>query len=352
MPKKNVNISWLKNRAPLLEGDDASIFAPAAEEARSSSQETRTLLVDPQHLLDNPYQKREDYPHVDSLADSMRQFGFRGSIPVRPYDTHADVYQVCFGHRRVRAAARAGVPVRVEIVDYSDEDMLLLAIRENFEREDLTPLEEGNSFLELNETFGLSQEAIAALVGEGKKEKIDRGYVRNRLRAAKLARKHPEVKVFLKENPGSGYLRAIGYLDDEGLGERELTFLLKRLYEDQWTADTMAAAVKILKEGGDGAIGLLTTKTIAPVGSEGVNQQDGHTSQAPYDDQAGPVEEIGTAQGNDVALVLKRSSKVTDALKRMRRYTQMIGEATPSPEERATLLELMDLVQLMLSRAG
>jgi len=348
---KTVDISWIKKGAGATEEEGDSIFGAGAIAASAAPQEHRTQLIDPQYLLDNPYQKRQVYRNVESLAGKMKQFGFKGSIPVRLHPSKPSHYQIGFGHRRVRAASLARVPVRVEVEDISDEEMILLAISENYEREDLTPLEEGNSFLELNETFGMSQEAIAAFVGEEKKERIDRGYVRNRMRAAKLARRYPQVKSFFEQHPGAGHLRALGYLEEEGLGEREVSFILERLDQDGWTADTVAAAVKILKEGGEVAETLLNSKKITPPPTVADHQQDGHSPSSSAQAQDGSVPDTAQPPLDDSALALKRSGQVNDALKRVRRYEQLIGDVTPSGDERSALEELLGIIQQILARS-
>jgi ParB/RepB/Spo0J family partition protein len=349
---KTVDISWIKPRAGAAEEEADSIFGTAVTAASPAQPEHRTQLIEPPFLLDNPYQKRQVYRNVDSLAENMKQFGFKGSIPVRTHPHKPSHYQIAFGHRRVRAATLAGVPVRVEVEEISDEEMILLAISENYEREDLTPLEEGNSFLELHESFGMSQEAIAAFVGEEKKEKIARGYVRNRMRAAKLARKYPQVQNFFEQHPGgAGYLRSVGYLEEEGMGVREVEFILERLDHDQWTADTVAAAVKILKAGGEAAETLLNSKMLTASSLAAGDGQDGHSPSPAVSGQDGATIETTQSPSDDSALTLKRSGQVNDVLKRARRYTQLIGDAAPSADERSTLEELLDIIQQVLARS-
>jgi len=321
---------------------------PSQASATTARQVESGQMIDPHYLLDNPYQKRVDYEDIEGLADKMRQFGFQGALSARIHPSRPGFYELAFGHRRKRAATLAGVLVRVVVQDLSNEVMILLAISENIDRKDLTPLEEGDSFLELNETLGLSQEAIAAFVGEEKKEKIDRGYVRNRMRVAKLARRYPQVRAFIERHPGGDYLRAIGYLEEEGLGEREINFILERLDQDGWTADNVAAAVKLFKTGGEAAATLLRSRELASLpGPDGHEQSEvTQTTVATEDDRGGQLAENG-----DAGSTLKRTSQVTDALKRMQRYTKMIGDSAPSSEERTKLSALGELIQLILARS-
>jgi ParB/RepB/Spo0J family partition protein len=345
---KQVNISWLKDRVGATEGGDDGIFATMEGQTAEVSRERRVMLVDPKYLEDSPYQHRQVYRNVESLAEKIKRHKFKGSIPVRFHPHKPGFYQIVFGHRRYRAAIMAGMHlIPIEVDEYSDEEMLLLSISENQDREDLTPLEEGNGFLQLNEEFGMSQEDIAAYIGEEKKERIDRGFVRNRIRAAKLARKYAAVKQLLEEQPTIS-LRAVGYLEDEQLREQEVLFLLERLKQDQWTADNVAAAVKIFKTGGEVAESLLTSKALAPASSANGHEQDAlpETVMAPA---PAPSEE--PPESWDARNAIKRTGQVTDALKRMQRYNKMIGEAAPSEDERVALAAMIGLIQLILARS-
>ena len=93
-----------------------------------------------------------------------------------------DRYRILAGERRVRAARQAGlveVPVLVR-EGVGDRDHLLLALVENVQRRDLTPLEEAEAYRHLSEDFGLTQEDVAERVGK------DRATIANALRLLKL----------------------------------------------------------------------------------------------------------------------------------------------------------------------
>ena len=353
MPKKQVDISFIKNAATQSDEGAGSIFSTMVgdKEVTAAPQDQRVQFVAPQYLLDSPYQQRTTYTNIESLAEKIATLGFRGSLPARHHPSMPGFFQLGFGHRRKRAAEMAGVLIPVLVQEITDEQMLLLALSENYEREDLTPLEEGNGFLRLSEEFSMSQEAIAQFVGEERNARIDRGYVRNRMRAAKLAKRFPDVQSFLEQHPGTGYLRSIGYLEDEGLGERERKFVLERLSLDEWTADNVAAAVKILKEGGETAETLLTSNRIAATTSAVDAQQNGHNKDADHREQAETATDTALPPTEDAAFVIKRTGQVNDALKRVQRYTKMIGDSAPSVDERTALAELVELIQLILTRS-
>ncbi len=349
--KHQLDISFIKNTAGEEVEQEGGIFSTVVgnKVVTGAPQDQRVQHIAPQYLLDSPYQQRTTYKNIESLAGKIRRLGFRGSLPARVHPTMPGFFQLGFGHRRKRAAEMAGVLIPVLVQEISDEQMLLLAMSENYEREDLTPLEEGNGFLQLSEEFSMSQEAIAQFVGEQQNTKIDRGYVRNRLRAAKLARQYPQVQNFLEEYSGTGYLRSVGYLEDAEIGERAMAFILERLRQDEWTADNVASAIRILKEGGEAAEMLLNS--ITAVSTAGEASQNGHGVGLPPQEQKGSAAEAPHVAPDEATVAIKRSSQVKDALKRVKRYTTAIGDATPSAEERTALAELVELIQKILARS-
>lgn len=145
----------------LRELEAALLIKHAVPQARPAliAQGQRCQMIDPKYLLDNPYQKREDYEDLESLADKMRQFGFKGTLSARNHPSKPGHYQIAFGHRRLRAALLAGVVVRVVVEDLSDREMALLAISESCEREDLTLFGEGDGLPPSDGACGMSQEA-------------------------------------------------------------------------------------------------------------------------------------------------------------------------------------------------
>ena len=105
-------------------------------------------------------------------------------------------YQIIAGERRWRAAQALGLAsVPVTLRDVPDEQLLELALVENVQREDLTPLEEAQAFQRMQSELGLTQEEIARRVGR------DRTTIANTLRLLRLPRE-------LRELVGQGALDA------------------------------------------------------------------------------------------------------------------------------------------------
>ncbi len=130
----------------------------------------------------NPLQPRRHFAEeaLAELAASLRQHGLLQPVVVTRAASGG--YHLITGERRWRAAQLAGlerIPAVVRDVD-SDTDRLALALIENLQREDLTPIEEARAFHHLRSESGLSQEQIAHTVGK------DRSTVANALRLLAL----------------------------------------------------------------------------------------------------------------------------------------------------------------------
>ncbi|HEX7022930.1 MAG TPA: ParB/RepB/Spo0J family partition protein [Trueperaceae bacterium] len=109
--------------------------------------------------------KRLDPEAVAELAASIAEKGVLQPLLVRP---RGEGYEIVAGERRYRAASQAGLStVPAMVRELSDRETLEIAIVENLQREDLTPVEEARAFGRLLE-FGLSQEEVARAVGRSR----------------------------------------------------------------------------------------------------------------------------------------------------------------------------------------
>jgi ParB family chromosome partitioning protein len=139
-------------------------------------------------LEPNPVQPRSviDPTRLSELAASIEESGMVQPILVRRAGSR---YQIIAGERRWRAAQKLGLKaVPVTIRDVADDRLLELALVENIQREELSPLEEALAFQHLQEELKLTQEEVARKVGR------DRSTVANALRLLRLPR---EVRDFL-----------------------------------------------------------------------------------------------------------------------------------------------------------
>jgi len=140
------------------------------------------MQVPVESLEPNPYQPRTTLgpQALGELAASIRESGIVQPILVRRVGAR---YQIIAGERRWRAAQSLGLPtVPVAVRDVPDDRLLELALVENIQREELTPLEEALAFQRLQQDFHLTQDAVARKVGR------DRSTVANTLRLLRLGR--------------------------------------------------------------------------------------------------------------------------------------------------------------------
>jgi ParB family transcriptional regulator, chromosome partitioning protein len=161
------------------------------------------LSVDINKVLPNPRQPRESMrdENLQELAESIREHGILQPLIVT-HDAANDQYILIAGERRLRAARLANLDsVPVVIRQVTDAERLELALIENIQRADLTPLETAEAFRQLNEDFGLSHDEIATQVGK------NRTTVTNTLRLLKLPQSVKDA--LIGGNITEGHARAL-----------------------------------------------------------------------------------------------------------------------------------------------
>ena len=131
----------------------------------------------------SPLQPRKVFRDEDleELAASIRARGVIQPLVVRPATSGAPGYEIIAGERRWRAAQRAGLhslPVVVRELD--DLEVLEVALIENLQRENLSPIEEATAYRRLIDEYGHTQEALATALGKS------RSHVANMMRLLKL----------------------------------------------------------------------------------------------------------------------------------------------------------------------
>lgn len=131
----------------------------------------------------NPYQPRKNFDDksLKELADSIKENGVFQPIIVRQ---SVKGYEIIAGERRFRAsklAKKTTIPAIVR--DFSESQMMEVAVLENLQREDLTPLEEAQAYEMLQKNLGLTQEEVSKRMGKS------RPYIANYLRLLTLPSK-------------------------------------------------------------------------------------------------------------------------------------------------------------------
>ncbi len=154
-------------------------------------------------ILPNPSQPRVEMDDVslDELANSIREHGIIQPLIITK-DEAGDHYTLIAGERRLRAAKLVGLEsVPCIVRQASEQERLELALIENIQRENLSPVESAYAYLKLQEEFGLTQDQVAERVGKS------RVAVTNTIRLLKL----PEeaLAALGSEKISEGHARAL-----------------------------------------------------------------------------------------------------------------------------------------------
>ncbi len=182
-------------------------------------------------ILPNPHQPRTnmDDEELQELAQSIREHGIIQPLLVIPKNDHEE-YVLIAGERRLRAAKLAGLQyVPVFFRQASEQEHLELALIENVQRADLSPLETADAYQQLIGEFNLSHEEIAKRVGKS------RVSVTNTIRLLKLPEK---VKLALAKNEISeGHARALLALATPQAQSAVLDIVIKNNYSVRQTEE-------------------------------------------------------------------------------------------------------------------
>lgn len=186
----------MAKKAALGKGLNALFTETAAE---SGSEPEASLPI--ASIVTNPNQPRKsfDETQLSELSDSIKQNGVLQPILVRK---KGDMYEIVAGERRYQASKLAGLKEIPAIVrDIDDAEVFQLALIENLQRSDLTPIEEARGYRQLLDTKGLTQEGLAKILSKS------RSAIANTLRLMDLPQ---EVQDMMEEGQiTAGHARAI-----------------------------------------------------------------------------------------------------------------------------------------------
>jgi ParB family chromosome partitioning protein len=190
------------------------------------------LELDVSAIRPNPFQPRTHFDEagLNEMMASIQASGLLQPVVVRPRDAG---YELIAGERRLRAIQRLGwekIPVIVKEAD--DRTVLTLALIENLQRDDLSPIEEATSYRRLMEEFEVSQAEVARLIGR------DRSTVANALRLLKLP---AEIRTMIEDGRLSeGHARALlGLPDDDAM-----IALARKAVAEGWSVREIEARVR------------------------------------------------------------------------------------------------------------
>lgn len=193
-------------------GLDALLSEDSGEEEEAPGGGVQTIPVD--MIRPGAFQPRQemDDAALQELAESIRMQGIIQPVVVRSGGEGGD-YELIAGERRWRAAQLAGLDkIPAMVREMTDDQALEIALIENIQREELSPVEEARAFERLTKEFGLTHDALAEAVGR------KRATISNTLRLLRLP---GEVQQALDEGDlRMGHARALLSLEgDDRLGE-------------------------------------------------------------------------------------------------------------------------------------
>ncbi len=173
--KKKLN----KGLDAIFGGDITSLIDDIENNTPASSQE-KILLDD---IRPNPYQPRKVFNEdsLNELASSIKEHGIFQPVILKK---SIQGYEIVAGERRCRAAKMVGLTeVPAIIVDFTDQQMMEIALLENIQREDLNAIEEAQAYETMMDKLQLNQSQLAKRIGKS------RTYITNTLRLLTLPEK-------------------------------------------------------------------------------------------------------------------------------------------------------------------
>lgn len=133
-----------------------------------SASKDEIVQVKLSELRSNPYQPRKvfDEDSLRELADSIKENGVFQPIIVKK---SIKGYEIIAGERRVKASIMAGFDTIPAIVrDFTDEEMMQIALLENLQRENLNAIEEANAYKAMIDSLGITQEELSKKLGKSR----------------------------------------------------------------------------------------------------------------------------------------------------------------------------------------
>jgi ParB family transcriptional regulator, chromosome partitioning protein len=255
----NVNLSKSGKLAHLFKSE--VIEKLPSEEYNPKSDITTDIIILPISAISpNSEQPRKEFleEELEDLVESIQTLGLLQPIIVRP---HGDGFQIVAGERRWRAAQKAGLTSIPAIVkNLNNRDTLQIALVENIQRQQLTPLEEAEGYNNLINEFNMTQEEVADLVGK-KRSSVTNVLrlltldpeVQRQVQNGKLSLGHAKVILGVKDHSAQKSLTK--KVIQEGLSVRALEQILPRmLVLDRGKAVKSNAEFLVNKESGQGEL--------------------------------------------------------------------------------------------------
>ena len=184
----------------------------------------------------NPYQPRKIFTEegIEELKQSIIQHGILQPIIVKK---SIKGYEIVVGERRFRAAKEAGLKkVPVVVRDFTSSEMMELAVLENLQREDLTPIEEAAAYQTLLDKLEVTQEELAKRLGKS------RPHITNHIRLLSLPRQIQEL--ITQGTISMGHGRALLGLKNKDL----LNNLVEKIVKEEMNVRQLEQYIQQLNE--------------------------------------------------------------------------------------------------------
>lgn len=209
-------------------GADLQSMIDAIEKKAPKTSQT---MIPVQEIRPNPYQPRKvfDQQKLDELAQSIKVNGIFQPLILKK---SIQGYEIVAGERRFRAASIVGLSeVPAILVDFTDDQMMEIALLENIQREDLNAIEEAKAYATLMKKLNLTQEELSKRVGKS------RTHIANTVRLLKIPQQLQDY--ILNGTLTMGHIKPLITIDekkalmiakkaiDEGLSVRQVEDIVK-----------------------------------------------------------------------------------------------------------------------------
>jgi len=208
------------------------LFGKHEKKTDQKTDQKKITYIPLDKIRPNPYQPRRnfEYSALEELCNSIKEYGVIQPINVRK--TPGNQYELVAGERRLRASIMAGLKeIPAIIIDVNEDDLAIMALIENLQREDLGYLEEAEGYQNLIREHGLTQEELAQKIGKSQST------IANKIRLLKLP---PMVKKMLSDHQlTERHARALLKLHDEQIQLK----VLKKVCEKELNVKTESGSL-------------------------------------------------------------------------------------------------------------
>ena len=202
-----------------------------------TSVDSGVLMLPIEKLTPNKSQPRKNFDDasIKELSASIKEKGIIQPLAVRK---KGDSFEIIAGERRWRASQIAGIKnIPVVISKADDEEAIELALIENLQREDLSPIEEAEAYQQLIDNHGLTHDEISKKIGK------DRSTISNQLRLLKLSVKAKES--IINGTISAGHARALVTLENEAEINEALSLIIQKKLSVRQTENLVKSLGKL-----------------------------------------------------------------------------------------------------------